>query len=292
MNIFKALFGSSELTPEEEKKNVEQRRFELMKYDGVKALKMGQVDYAVKCFEEALKLQDDLEARDYLSQALIRQGTLDGAAEQLKLLAKAEPRNVALLLRLAHVAYMMEDYGQMAEACEQALAADESSGEAYFFYAQAKLGQGDAVGGIAMLTKAISLNEDYAEAYLLRARTLLSMGDVKGAGDDAAWLIENIGDHEEVLLLCARVAVARQQTDEAADYYNKVLEVNPFSIEAYQERGQLRYALGDKAGAEEDLQKVLELNPNALADVNGEYSAEGIEERVRQAYSAVNPLGL
>ena len=29
-----------------------------------------------------------------------------------------------------------------------------------------------------------------------------------------------------------------------------------------------------------------------LADVNGEYSAEGIEQRVKQAYSAINPLGL
>jgi len=37
---------------------------------------------------------------------------------------------------------------------------------------------------------------------------------------------------------------------------------------------------------------VLELDPNALADVNGDYSAEGIEQRVKQAYSAVNPLGL
>ena len=109
MGFWKVLFGGKDLTPEEEQQEREQKNFDLLKYDGVKALKMGQVDYAVKCFEEALKLQDDLEARDYLSQALIRQGTLDGAAEQLKLLAKAEPRNVALLLRLAHVAYMMED---------------------------------------------------------------------------------------------------------------------------------------------------------------------------------------
>ena len=75
-------------------------------------------------------------------------------------------------------------------------------------------------------------------------------------------------------------------------FYDQVTEVNPFSIEAYQERGQLRFNLGDKAGAEQDMQKVLELNPNALADVNGEYSAEGIEQRVRQAYSVANPLGL
>jgi len=68
--------------------------------------------------------------------------------------------------------------------------------------------------------------------------------------------------------------------------------VNPFSIEAYRERGQLKFDSGDKAGAEADMQKVLELNPNQLANVSGDYSAEGIEHHVRQAYSAINPLGL
>ena len=71
-----------------------------------------------------------------------------------------------------------------------------------------------------------------------------------------------------------------------------VTEVNPFCIEAFRERGSLRLAQGDKAGAEADMQKVLELDPNLLADVSGDYSAEGIEQRVSQAYSAVNPLGL
>ena len=68
--------------------------------------------------------------------------------------------------------------------------------------------------------------------------------------------------------------------------------MNPFCIDAFRERGQLRFDAGDKKGAEADMQKVLELDPNQLADVNGEYSAEGIEQRVRQAYSAINPLGL
>ena len=47
MNIFKALFGGSEETPEEKQKAEESRRFDMFKYDGVKAAKIGQVDYAV-----------------------------------------------------------------------------------------------------------------------------------------------------------------------------------------------------------------------------------------------------
>lgn len=292
MGFWKALLGGKDQTPEEEQQEREQRNFDLLKYDGVKAMKIGQPDYAVKCYREALKIKEDPEVRDYLSQALIQKGELAEAAEQLKLLAEAEPNNEAIVLRTAQVAYMMEDYAQMETACERAMQINPSSAIAHYLKAQACLGQQNVVEAIAMLTKTISLQEENADAYLLRAQTLLAMGDVKGAADDAAWLLENAGDHEEVLLLNARVAARRQLTDEALAFYDQVTEVNPFSIEAYQERGQLRFNLGDKAGAEQDMQKVLELNPNALADVNGEYSAEGIEQRVRQAYSVANPLGL
>ena len=68
--------------------------------------------------------------------------------------------------------------------------------------------------------------------------------------------------------------------------------MNPFCLEAYRERGALRLKEGDTAGAKDDADKLLELDPQAMADVNGEYSAEGIEQKVRQAYSNLNPFGI
>ena len=48
MGFWNALFGGKELSPEEEKKEQEAKNFDLLKYDGVKAMKMGQTDYAVR----------------------------------------------------------------------------------------------------------------------------------------------------------------------------------------------------------------------------------------------------
>lgn len=292
MGFFSTLFGGRQLSPEEEKQEQEAKKFDLLKYDGVKAMKMGQADYAVRCFTEALKLHDDLEVHDYLSQVLLRQGNLDAAMNELRTLGDAEPENAQIQIRMAQVAYMQEDYATMETVCQQATTLEPENAEPYFLHAEALKGQQNPVGAIAMLTKAISLKEDYAEAYLLRGQTLLVMGDAASAETDADWLLEHVGDHEDVLLLKARVEAAKGQAQEAIRVYDKVIEVNPFQIDAFRERGRLRLDLGDKAGAEQDMQTVLELDPQQMADVSGEYSAEGIEQRVKQAYSAVNPLGL
>ena len=292
MNFLKALFGNAEETPEEEKKNAEARKFDLVKYDGVKAMKIGRFDYAVKCFEEALRMQDDLEVHDYLSRAYLQQGENELAMQQLQLLMDAQPDNKALPMQAAHVAYIMEDYDQMQQLCERSLAIDDQNARAHYAFAQACLGKKDYVNAIARLTKCIALEESFGDAYLLRGQTLLALGDIVGAEADAKWLMDHAAAHEEVLLLAARVQRAKGNADLAIRIYNVVNEVNPFQIDAYRERGQLRFEQGDKQGAQEDMQKVLELNPDEVADVNGEYSAEGIEHKVKQAYSALNPFGL
>ena len=93
-------------------------------------------------------------------------------------------------------------------------------------------------------------------------------------------------------MLKARVELKAGNHANAIAIYSQVIELNPFCVEAFTERGQARYESGDTKGAQEDLKKVLEINPEALADVSGEYSAEGIEHKVKQAYSFINPLGI
>ena len=132
MGFLKTLFGGRQLSPEEEKREQEAKKFDLLKYDGVKAMKIGQADYAVRCFIEALKLHDDLEVHDYLSQVYLRQGELDDAMDELRTLTAAEPDNVQVLMRMAQVAYMQEDYGSMVEACEQATKKEPENAQAYY----------------------------------------------------------------------------------------------------------------------------------------------------------------
>lgn len=288
MKFFKALFGSKEEKSEEKKKAEEAKNFDVLKYDGVRALHSGQAEYAIRCFTHALQMQDDLEIHDYLSQAYIRTGELTLAYEQLQKLAEAQPDNQQIFIRMANVAYMMEDYGAMAGACEKAMLIDDKKAEVMYLYARACIGQEDVTNAVAMLTKAISLKEDYGDAYLLRGETLLKNGDTDEADEDATWLLEHTEDNEDVMMLKARIERTKGNTDTAKDYYTKVTDANPFNIDAYRERGELRLATGDEKGGNEDIEHAKELTAQ-LPENNDE---EGIENKVKEKYKSMDPYGV
>ena len=46
------------------------RNFEILKYDGIRAQRMGKLPYAIKCFEEAVAINDELETLSLLSHCL------------------------------------------------------------------------------------------------------------------------------------------------------------------------------------------------------------------------------
>ena len=283
MNFFKALFGSKPKTPEEDKKETEEHNFDVLKYDGKQAMMQGNAEYAVKCLTHALKIKDDPETRDYLSQALIRQGDLLMAYEHLQKLAETEPDNVKIYIRMANVAYMMEDYNAMSNACEKAMLIDKDMPELMYLYAQACIGLKDSSNAVAMLTKAINLREDYGDAYLLRGETLLADGKLDDAAEDVAWLMERYSETEEVLMLNGRLEKAKGDSDRAMATFNSVIELNPFSIDAYRERAAIKMEQGDKEGHDEDMKKIQEMTP--------ENDEEDIEEKTRQAYKNSNPFG-
>jgi tetratricopeptide (TPR) repeat protein len=284
MNFLKALFGGKDENPEEKRQAEEAKNFEILKYDGVKALKIRQWQQAIRCLSHALSIREDLECRDYLSQALIQDNQLTAAYEELQKLHEAEPDNQEILQRMANVAFVMEDYGAMASSCEKALLISKDNPEIYYLYGRACMGQEDLTNAIAMFTKAISLNEDYGDAYLMRAGVMLQRGEVEAAEQDCQWLLERASSVEDVLILKAKVETAKGNHSEALSYYDKVIEGNPFSIEGFTLRAELKKQMGDLQGAEEDLARLREINP--------EGNDEDLEQKMNEAYKNSNPMGL
>ena len=282
MNILKKLFGGQKTT--EEVKQEKEKDFDMVKYDGVRALRMHQFDLAAKSLEHALQLNaEDLECRDYLSQAYISMGDLQKAYEQLQILSEAQTDNVAVLLRMADVAYMMENYTAMLEVCDKALHLDTSNLQTYLYYAKACRGLGEPIRAVAVLSLAIKLREDYYAAHLLRGTILLENHLLDDAAQDADYLFTHLEPNEDVLLLKARVLKAQEKMKEAEQVYGMVIEVNPFSLDAYRERSEVRTILGDAAGAAEDEASIKEMGAEVPEP------SEGIEQKIKEKMQQMDP---
>ena len=119
---------------------------------------------------------------------------------------------------------------------------------------------------------------------MLRGETLLADGNLDDASEDAAWLMERFSDAEEVLMLNGRLEKAKGNAEKAMETFSHVIDINPFSIEAYSERAAIKQEQGDTDGYEEDMKKVAEMTP--------ESDEEDIEEKTKQAYKNNNPFGI
>lgn len=306
MKLFNSFFNSKPTTPEEEQQKNRQKNFDILKYDGMRAQRMGRTDYAIKCFQEALSLQEDFETLGYLAQTYLQTNHLNEAHKLLEHMAQLEPTHLQTFLNLAHVDYLLEDYHAMAEAAQKAISLEAGNARAHYLLGLADKRQNNDLMCIAHLTQAITLQEDFTEARLLRAETLVAMKQYKEAIEDLNEILKHTPEEEDALLLQGQVKEALGDTEGAEADYRKVTEQNPFNeqaylklgqlyinqkklaeaitlfdeaielnpnfTQAYHERGRAKLLNGDKNGATEDLKKELELNPQESENFNGQYN--------------------
>ena len=306
MGIFSSLFGGNKKTDEE-------KNFDILKYDGIRAMRIGKLTYALKCFEEATALREDLETMNHQANTYIRVNRMDDARALLVRMTEIAPEQPLVFQSLASLCYMQEDYKAMNDACQKALALNDQDPSTYFLSAKAAVGMSNGFQAIAMLTKAIMLNEEFVEAYQMRAEILWQMRQAKDASDDIEKLLSLNPEDENALLLKAEIMavsgdeegavklmnevlalnpfcekayllkgnylLAKQDADGAIAVYNEALEINPNFAAAYHERGRAKLAKGDKQGSMEDMKHAIELAPEQGAAISGEYNNYGAEQR-------------
>ena len=220
MGLFKSLFGGNN-TPETEKEKNDKKNFEILKYDGIRAQRMGKLPYAIKCFEEAVAINDELETLSLLATAYTQANRLDDARITLDRMATKDPEQVNTFLSLAGICYMQEDYENMKDACQKALVLDNKNPLSFYLTAKAAIGMKDDITAIAMLTKAIVLKEDYTEAYQLRAEVLWKMKQAK----DAANYYDSILNHLCSFCLLQIADILTQIRHEVPDYARRPTDI-------------------------------------------------------------------
>lgn len=291
MGFFKTLFTGKEETEEEKQEQKVKNQFDVFKYDGIQAQRIGQIDYALECYKRALDLQDDPETRMIYANALMSKDNLEAAAEQLEKVREATPQDINVLLTLAELYFQMEQYEPMEALCNEALQVDDTIAATHYLMAKMYKAKKDVINAVAQCTLAISKQQDqpYAEAYFLRAQLLLEMQQYAEAEADIDVILPLEEENDEYMMLKGECCEALQKPEEAKTYYNKVKEINPYNTKAYIRLGAILMAEGKKDEAAAIVEEGLQLAPEELKNVNGEYT--NVEQEMHDAYKAMDPLG-
>lgn len=318
MNLLKKLFAGNNEPEENVRHKNEERNFDILKYDGIRAQRIGKWIYAEKCFKEALNIRPDLETASLLVSTSLQLNKLEQAHEVLGQMISLEPQRLQSYLDLARVCYLQEHYDDMLATAQQAAQLAPDNETPYFLQAQAYHKLGDSIHTIVALTQAISRKEDFTEAYLMRGQVLLEMKQYNEALEDVDFLLKHDSIDEEALRLAAEVQQGLGNEDEAVTYYKKVIDLNPFNEHSYEQialiharkkeyaqaiatldealeinekaqlyqlRGKLKMDSGNKEGALADMKKALELNPESENRISGHF------DNFDTLYKSNNPLG-
>lgn len=314
-NFFKTLFSKGQSNGPESNT---QKNFEILKYDGLRAQRTGRVEYAVKCFKEALALEKDFETMSYLSQIYTQMGQTKEARQLLEEMAVMEPHLTDTFLHLAQVCFIDEDYTAMEEAAQKAVTQASDNPMGYYLLAKARQAQKDQLMAIAHLTKAVALKEAFIEARLMRAAILIDLNQYKEAAEDVEAVLKLYPEEETALLHQGQLEEMTGEEEKAEASYRRVTDINPFNeqaylrlgelflkqrklteaiavfdeaielnpnfAQAYHERGRAKLLNGDKEGSIVDMKTSLELNPEKGNALNGEFN--------NQPTASTNVLGL
>ncbi|MDR0796321.1 MAG: tetratricopeptide repeat protein, partial [Tannerella sp.] len=289
---------SAPKTEEPNEQKVDLKSFDVFKYDGIRALRIGKTAYAVKCFTEALNIQDDLETMKYLVTAYNALNMNEEALETLDDMVETGEEPVNSLLLRANFRLLSEKYQEAVGDCEQIIDMEPDNYIAYFYMAKAQQQLGERETAIENLNKAIRIKDDFFEGYVLRAELYLmiekgckALADIEKANElnpeeESVYLLRGriyevlgnaeaaILDYQQALdwnpfnetasLLAGQLMITQGKMDEAITLYDEAIEQNENFQQAYMARAFAKHQTGDHKGALEDETKAKELNPEAI----------------------------
>lgn len=307
LNFIKSILTGETETPEEKQEKEMLKNFDILKYDGIRAMHVGDITHAEKCFTKALLMQKDTEVMEHLVRLYDVTEQPEKAVAILNELTEIHPESIEYLLYMGNIYYGQKNYSEMIKACQQALAIDNKNAKALYLNAKAYHKQHDDLAAIVSLTQALNEEPEFHQALLLRCSILLEMKQYSEAEKDIETLLENAdADKQEVLILKGKIELGKQNTDKAILCFKQIIEENPFNKEAYliladtyaqtgnidesihtyneaiellpdfaqayYERGRIKLQKGDSDGSLADIKTAMEIDPDIEKTISGQFN--------------------
>lgn len=237
----------------------------LLQFDN--AYKSGNWDDAITALEEIVKLEPDMvSAYYYLGEAHRFKNDVGNAQRYYQEALNKKQDFAPAYVGLARVQLYANPNANALPLLGQAINYDPDFGEAYLERAQVKIRDNDLQGAITDLGKANELLPGSPLVYYHLAQARLKEG---GRDDNyelalsiAQQALERDVSNTSTYLLIGQIHAARNEYDEAVNYYSLYVQYAPGDVAGYVELGKLQFEDGNYEDAIRSMNEVLSRAPN------------------------------
>ena len=235
-----------------------------LKFDALRALKIGEVDFAIRALRTSLEEIDDPECRLYLAQALQRKPDLAGSMAELTTILEAYPDYPMALYEATKVANGLDQHSETIAYAERALATELETveqAELYRMKAQAQLALSESEQALATIDQALQLTDEVPLYWLIKVKALIALERWEEALVVALETAEKFPEEERAYLYEGLITYHEGDKERAEHAFRQVVETDPFNVEGYMHLTHLVEELRGKEAAADEMEQALDMIP-------------------------------
>ena len=235
-----------------------------LKFDALRALKIGEVDFAIRALRTSLEEIDDPECRLYLAQALQRKPDLAGSMTELTTILEAYPDYPAALYEATKVSNGLDQHSETIAYAERALATEletAQQAELHRMKAQAQLALSESEQALATIDQALQLTDEVPLYWLIKVKVLIALERWEEALAVALETAEKFPEEERAYLYEGLITYHEGYKERAERAFRQVVETDPFNVEGYMHLTHLVEELRGKEAAADEMEQALDMIP-------------------------------
>ena len=235
-----------------------------LKFDALRALKIGEVDFAIRALHTSLEEIDDPECRLYLAQALQRKPDLAGSMAELTTILEAYPDYPMALYEATKVSNGLDQHSETIAYAERALATEletAQQAELHRMKAQAQLALSESEQALATIDQALQLTDEVPLYWLIKVKVLIALERWEEALALALETAEKFPEEERAYLYEGLITYHEDDKERAERAFRQVVETDPFNVEGYMHLTHLVEELRGKEAAANEMEQALEMIP-------------------------------
>ncbi len=235
-----------------------------LKFDALRALKIGEVDFAIRALRTSLEEIDDPECRLYLAQALQRKPDLAGSMTELTTILEAYPDYPMALYEATKVSNGLDQHSKTIAYAERALATEletAQQAELHRMKAQALLALSESEQALATIDQALQLTDEVPLYWLIKVKVLIALERWEEALAVALETAEKFPEEERAYLYEGLITYHEGDKERAEHAFRQVVETDPFNVEGYMHLTHLVEELRGKEAAADEMEQALDMIP-------------------------------